>query len=372
MRFNIIHIDPTQINHLQITIFGKCANLKPSIDKNKQFQPSRKRKNLMGANPASATALAHPNIAFIKYWGNRDASIRLPENGSISMNLESLHTTTRVEFSPALSEDEIVINGEKAKPGARARVVRLLDEVRALGSTSALARVTSNNNFPMSAGIASSASAFAALTLAACAASGLMLSSMELSRLARRASGSACRSVPGGFVEWQAGEGDESSYAFTIAPPDRWDLVDCIAIVNDKEKEISSTVGHGLAHTSPLQAARVADAPRRLELCREAISRKDFTMLAEIVELDSDMMHAVMMTSRPSLHYWLPETLAVMRAVRRARRDGLEVCYTIDAGPNVHVISTNGCSRDAMKMLTSLPGILEVKASTIGGAAKLL
>ncbi len=153
----------------------------------------------------------------------------------------------------------------------------------------------------MGAGIASSASAFAALALAASAAAGLKLSEKDLSRLARRGSGSACRSIPGGFVEWQAGQDDDTSYAVSIAPPEHWALVDCIAIVSQEHKPTGSAEGQALAHTSLLQAARLADAPRRLEICRRAILDRDFAAFAEVVELDSNLMHAVMMTSSSPL-----------------------------------------------------------------------
>ena len=148
----------------------------------------------------------------------------------------------------------------------------------------------------------------------------------ELSRLARRGSGSACRSVPGGFVEWLSGTGDENSFAVSISPPDHWALADCIAIVSAEHKPTGSTEGHALAGTSPLQAARVADAPRRLEVCREAILNRDFNMLAEIIEHDSNLMHAVMMTSHPALFYWEPATLRVMDAVRTWRKERLGSC----------------------------------------------
>ena len=148
--------------------------------------------------------------------------------------------------------------------------------------------------------------------MAASTAAGLNLSEAELSRLARRGSGSASRSIPGGFVELQAGATDADSYSFSIAPPEHWDLVDCVVIVSAGHKKTGSTEGHALAETSPLQVARVADAPRRLDLCRRAILERDFEAFASIVELDSDMMHAVMMTSTPGLFYWQSASITVM------------------------------------------------------------
>ena len=222
----------------------------------------------MPIKPGIATALANPNIAFIKYWGNRDNALRLPVNGSISMNLDGLSTRTTVSFQPSLPFDELIINGHEVIGKGLERVSLILDIVREMAGIKERAEVMTENNFPSGAGIASSASAFAALTLAGSTAAGLNLSEPELSRLARRGSGSASRSIPSGFVEWQAGTTDEDSFAFTIAEPDHWNLVDCVAIVSASHKKTGSTEGHSIAPTSPLQTARVTDAPRRLEICR--------------------------------------------------------------------------------------------------------
>ncbi len=238
------------------------------------------------AHSLSATALAHPNIALIKYWGNRDELLRLPVNGSISMNLAELETRTKVTFSSEYRVDSLSINGQPVTGTGLQRVSAFIDLVRRMASMDLPAQVTSASNFPGDAGIASSAAAFAALALAASAAAGLALSSQELSRLARRGSGSACRSVPSGFVEWQVGNGDVDSYALSIAPPTHWDLVDCIAIVAAGPKATGSTQGHALAGTSPLQKARVLDAPRRLQECRNAILERDFEAFSKVVELD--------------------------------------------------------------------------------------
>jgi diphosphomevalonate decarboxylase len=234
-----------------------------------------------------ATALAHPNIAFIKYWGNCEADARIPANGSISMSLGGLETRTTVAFDPELQDDQFTLNGEIQGRAAFMRVQGFMDLVRSMAGVRHYARVESTNNFPMGAGIASSASAFAALALASSSAAGLTLDEAALSRLARRGSGSACRSVPGGYVEWMADGCDPDSAAASIAPPEHWDLRDCIAIVHRGHKTTGSTEGHTLAHTSPLQAARVAGAPGRLDICREAILARDFQAFAQVVERSS-------------------------------------------------------------------------------------
>lgn len=317
----------------------------------------------------TATALAHPNIAFIKYWGNRDDTLRLPLNGSISMNLDGLFTRTTVSFSPSARTDSLLLNNRPVTGPGLDRVSHILDIVRGMADLPHRAEVVSENNFPAGAGIASSAAAFAALALSASKAAGLDLSEAQLSVLARRGSGSASRSIPAGFVEWKAGTNDEDSYAVSIAPPEHWALTDCVAVVNAGHKKTGSTEGHALAGTSPLQAARVDDAPRRLEICRQAILQRDFTAFAEIIELDSDMMHAVMMTSRPPLMYWQVATLGIFHAVREWRAAGLPCAYTVDAGANVHVLCPREQAGAVEKRLRDLPGVRDVLVAQVGSAA---
>jgi len=319
----------------------------------------------------TATATAHPNIAFIKYWGNSDEALRLPVNGSISMNLDNLFTRTCVTFNSDLIADSLTINGKVARGPALIRVSKILDLVRHQAGQTGRAAVVSSNNFPIGAGIASSAAAFAALALAASAAAGLDLNEQSLSRLARRGSGSACRSIPGGFVEWQIGSSETDSYAFSIASSKHWSLVDCVAVVSQIHKTTGSSEGHGLAASSPLQNARVADANRRLDLCRQAILTKDFAAFAEVVELDCNMMHAVMQTSSPALLYWQPGTLAVMQAVTAWRAAGQAVCYTIDAGPNVHVICLADFAKQVQLKLAEIIGVEKVLVAGVGGPARL-
>jgi diphosphomevalonate decarboxylase len=318
------------------------------------------------------TAQAHPNIAFIKYWGNRDDSLRLPVNGSISMNLDGLFTRTTVSFQPSLPFDELIINGHAVTGKGLNRVSYILDLVREMAGLNINAEVMSENNFPAGAGIASSASAFAALALASSKAAGLDLSEPELSVLARRGSGSASRSIPAGFVEWQMGKEEKDSFAFSIAPVDHWNLMDCIAVVSSSHKKTGSTEGHALAGTSPLQKARVEDTPRRLDICRKAILEKDFESFANVIEHDSDIMHAVMMTSNPPLMYWQSATVEIFHQVREWRASGLPVGYTVDAGANVHVLCLGEKAKEVEKRLRELPGVEKVLVAGAGGAAKIV
>ncbi|HEX7555763.1 MAG TPA: diphosphomevalonate decarboxylase [Leptolinea sp.] len=320
----------------------------------------------------SAAAIAHPNIAFIKYWGNRDATLRIPLNGSISMNLDGLETRTQVCFDSSLLSDTLLLNNSPADGTALKRVSTFLDLIRSMAKFSHYARVESSNNFPTGAGIASSAAAFSALALAGSKAAGLNLDEKALSRLARRGSGSACRSIPGGFVEWLPGTSDADSYAISIAPAESWDLADVIAVVAGEEKKVGSSEGHNLAHTSPLQNARVMDASRRLNLCRDAVLQKDFPALADVMELDSDIMHAVMMTSNPALFYWEPASLRLIKEIPNWRKTGLPCAYTLDAGPNVHILCPAGSVTEVVNRLNQLEGITRIIKASAGGPVRLI
>ena len=307
---------------------------------------------------SKATATAGSNIAFVKYWGNLDDDLRLPLNGSLSMTLDAARTTTTVEFSPRLTGDELAINDEAAAPAALERASRHLARLRALVGCESHARAASRNTFPADAGIASSASGFAALTVAACVALGLALDREELSRLARLASGSACRSLYGGYVEWLPGGRHEDSFARQLAPPEHWDLADVIAVVSTGAKRVSSSAGHRSAATSPFLPCRLAALQTALTRTRTAVLAKDLPALGEMIEADALSLHAVAMTASPSALYWQPATVAVMQAVRDWREEGLPGYFTIDAGPNVHVITEARHAQAIAERLAALPGVL--------------
>lgn len=319
----------------------------------------------------SVTAVANPNIAFIKYWGNCAPASRIPTNGSISMNLGGLETRTTVYFDPELRRDILTIDGRIAEKVALERIRGFMDLVREMAGMICYATIDSENNFPMGAGIASSASAFAALALAATTAAGIKLKESDLSSLAGRGSGSACRSIPSGFVEWIVDGCNPDTRAITIASQNHWDLWDCIAVVHYGHKTVSSREGHNLAHTSPLQEARVRGATQRLNICRKAILERDFEVLGTLVELDSHLMHAVMMTSSPRLIYWKPETIAIMEAVTSWRQQGIPTCYTIDAGPNVHVLCESEYKENIENRLRQIPGVVDVIMANPGQGARL-
>lgn len=306
-----------------------------------------------------ASARAGANIAFVKYWGNRDAALHLPLNSSISMTLDNAFTTTTVAFERGLPADRLWLNGSPADESVRARASAHLDRLRALAGRGGPARVVSENSFPTGAGIASSASGFAALTAAAAAALGLALSPAELGRLARLASGSACRSIYGGFVEWQAGADDATSVALPLAPPERWPLVDIIAIVSSGVKQVSSEEGHARAHSSPYLPARLAALPAALAQARAAIQACDLAALGEVAEAEALSLHAIAMTSRPSALYWEPATLELIRAVRAWREAGLPVYFSIDAGPNVHLLTLPEQRAAVLAQLARMPAVTQ-------------
>lgn len=326
----------------------------------------------MNAYPRSATANAGANIALIKYWGVRDATLNIPLNDSVSFTLDTTRTTTTVTFDPDLPADELFIGGEPAAPAATERASRHLDILREMAGVSWRARIVSENTFPMGAGIASSASAFAALTVAAAAALGLSLDTRALSRIARRGSGSAARSIEGGFVWWHAGIDDATSYAEQIAPPEHWDLCDIVAVVEEGEKRVSSAQGHLLAESSPFLETRLSLVHKALPRVREAILNRDLATLGPLIETDALAMHFVMMSSQPRLFYWTGATLDILKAVERWRDEGLPVWFTIDAGPNVHLICEAN-HRDAVAAAArSLPGVRDIIIARPGPGATLV
>ncbi len=319
-----------------------------------------------------AKATASPNIAFIKYWGNRDHQLRIPSNASLSMTLSGVETETRVELLDSGTEDVFVLNGDLKTGQEWARVSNFLSLFRELTGRDEGVKVESVNDFPAGAGIASSASAFSALALAASAAFSLELTPPELSMLARRGSGSAARSIFGGFVEMKTGESDTEAYASPLLPGDHWELEDWVTVVDRGHKATGSSEGHPLAETSPIQSARVKDTDRRLQICKQALTDRDFNTFAQIVEQDSNLMHAVMLTSTPSLFYLQPASLMIMRNVMQWRREGIDACYTVDAGPNVHVICTSAHSGVVERRLREIDGVLDLIHATPGEGARLI
>lgn len=321
-----------------------------------------------------ATSVAPSNLAFIKYWGRKDEALRLPANGSISMNLSSLLTTTTVEFAADLAQDAVTINGQDFAPDRleAARVTRHLNRVRDIAGLRLAARVVSENNFPSSTGLSSSASSFAALTVAGTAAAGLNLPEKELSILARQGSGSACRSIPGGFVEWLDGHSSETSFAVSLHSPQHWPIVDVVAIVSQEKKLVSSSEGQLAAASSPFFPVRLARMTEKLSLARLLLRQRDFTQFGELIEAEAVEMHAIMLTSTPSLMYWLPGSVKIMRLARKWRSEGLEVYFSVNTGQDVHLICRPEDVDELATRLRRVPDVTDLIINTPAPGARLV
>jgi len=319
-------------------------------------------------------ALAHPNIALIKYWGKREAGANVPATGSLSITLDSLNTRTRIVFDAALDHDELLLDG-KHDTAALARVSACLDILRTLARDERRARVETRNDFPTAAGLASSASGFAALTLAASAALDLQLDRRTLSKIARRASGSAARSLYGGFVVLRAGrDGDDDPAAQSLLDANEWPLSVVIVITTRAPKATGSRAGMETSRrTSPFYQAWLDGADQDLAIAQAAVLARDFAQLAEISEYNCLKMHAVMHGSRPPLIYWNGATLECMRRVRDLREcEGVQVFFTIDAGPQVKAVCLPEDASRVATALREIPGVESVLTSGIGEGARLL
>lgn len=308
-----------------------------------------------------ATALAPANIAFIKYWGKKDDALRIPMNASVSMNLSEAYSVTTVEFSDTFNHDDVAfIEGELSSKEIE-RIIKHIDRIRKMARFDKRVKVRTKNTFPKSTGIASSASGFAALTLAGAASAGLSFSEKEISILARTGSGSACRSIPDGFVQWNAGSTSEESFAYSLCPPNWWDIRDILVIIENTEKKVSSAKGMEFAATSPCFQARLAAIPERISRMKKALKNKDMSLMGSVLEEDCLDMHHVMQTQNPPLYYWNDTTIKIMHAVENWRKNGLAVYFTIDAGPNVHLIceaKDEGQVLEKAKMLQGIQWVL--------------
>lgn len=312
-----------------------------------------------------ATATAPSNIAFIKYWGKKNEGLKIPENGSISMNLSNLLTTTTVEFNPEYKEDSIIINNKNDLKESE-KVIKQLDLIREKTKKFQKAKVVSINNFPIGTGLSSSASGFAALTLAATKAIGLNLTEKELSILTRQGSGSGCRSISDGFVEWLGGDSSETSYAKSLYPSEYWTIVDVVAIISKEKKDIPSTDGQKLAGTSPFFVTRLNNINKKINQFKKSLETKNFTEFGQIIEEEALELHAIMLTSIPSLIYWQPETVRLMKLVRKWRSEGLEVYFTVNTGQDIHLITEE---KNTKILVERLQNIKEVKKIIINQPA---
>ena len=313
-----------------------------------------------------ATARAQPNIALIKYWGKRDSERNLPAVGSISITLDDLYTEMCVDLDSDL--DQLSVNGED-NPHLLPRVAACLDTV--LGVDRPRARVSSDSNFPLAAGLASSASSFAALVVAASAAAGLTRTTAELAGLAGRASGSAARSLYGGFVELR--NDADHIVVNSILDREAWPLRVVAAVTEPGAKPIGSSEAMEISRrSSPFYSRWVEEQPMDLATARDAIAVRDFGKLASVAEHNCLKMHSVMWASRPPVVYWNSATLDCLHAVRELKSGGVAVFFTIDAGPQVKAVCLPDVEARVVETLSQVTGVQAVHTSAIGCGAALV
>ncbi|MDO8451239.1 MAG: diphosphomevalonate decarboxylase [bacterium] len=319
-----------------------------------------------------ATARAPANIAFIKYWGKADDALRLPLNPSLSMNVSGAYTVTTVDFSPNYTKDNVSLLNGKFSDEEAARVIRVLDQMRTKVGRNERVRVATQNTFPKGIGSAASASGFAALTVAGFAALEVAPSERELTIFARQGSGSACRSIPDGFVVWRRGYISEESYAYSLYPHTHWDIRDILVIVDSTMKKVSTTEGMNMVQTSPLLKHRLDVIPARMKRTVDALSKRNFQMLGEVIEEDCLDTHAVMRSQVPSLEYWNTETQSIIYAVRHWRGEGIPVYFTIDAGPNVHLICEGKDESKVLSALKEVGGIESIIVNKVSEGTRII
>lgn len=309
-----------------------------------------------------AKARAHTNIALIKYWGKRDEALFLPTNSSLSITLDKFYTDTSVRFDPKLQADQFFLNGQQASQQETTKISAFMDKIRLLAGEKDYAVITSENHVPTAAGFASSASGYAALAAAATKAVGLELDNRALSQVARQGSGSATRSIYGGFVEWQKGELEDGldCYAVPLLDKDAWDLRVLAIEVSSVAKKVLSREGmKRTVETSPFYQGWLHAVEIDLQTMKQAIATRDFTLLGKTLEANACKMHATTLGANPPFLYWNSATMQVMEAVQALRDQGLEAYFTIDAGPNVKVV----CQPSQVDQITSQIQSLDVVQS---------
>src|SRR5438309_4449823 len=337
-------------------------------------EPSqRDRRQAAGMAAPATTARANVNLALVKYWGKRDGALNLPATGSISLTLDGLSVEASVAFGGG-EADRVEIDGAEAAGDEVLRVVRFLDLVRAETGRRERALVATRSTVPRGVGLASSAAAFAALALAASRAAGLALDPPALSALARRGSGSAARSIFGGFVEWHRGERADGvdSFAEPLAPADHWDVRMVVAITSTTPKSVSSRNGMVRTAASPFYPAWVAGSDADLAEARAAIRVRDLEALGLVAEHSALKMHAAALATRPPILYWRAATLDCIHRVWALRADGVPAYFTIDAGPQVKVLCAAGDAPRVVAGLEMLPGVERVLVCGPGRGAEVI
>jgi diphosphomevalonate decarboxylase len=322
-----------------------------------------------------ATAIANANIALVKYWGKREKKLILPYNSSISMTCDGLSTTTTAEFSNEYDKDIIIINDEEMKKDEK-DVAGHIERIRQMTGIREKVKLVSESNFPVAAGLASSASGLASVTIALAKAAGLILNQKELSILTRQGSGSAARSIFGGFVEWLRGEKEDGSdsYAKQIADKNYWPEFRMITtIVTEAKKKVGSRAGMAqTVETCPYYDGWLKTVNQDLDIIRKGILNRDFISVGSQAEYNCLKMHALMITTKPAIIYWIPATMEIIQNVIAWREEGLECYFTIDAGPNVKVMCLEKNEKEINKRLLELEGVIKTIICKPGDEAKLI
>jgi diphosphomevalonate decarboxylase len=313
-------------------------------------------------------AVACANIALAKYWGKRDVALNLPAVPSLSLTLEGLETHTEVTLLDDALDDRVTLDGSPASSKEAARVSAMLERIRVLSGSELRAQVVTENRFPTASGLASSASGFAALAGAACAAYGLEADDALLSRLARASSASAARSIHGGFVRLPAGiEGDDSLAATPLFGPDHWDVRLVIAVVTGARKKVGSTEGMERSRlTSPFYDAWLEAAPRLEATIADGVAQRDLDIVGPRMEESTLAFHACAMASSPAVIYLAPVTLAVLERVRALRDEGVAAYATMDAGPHVKILCEARDEARVLEAARAVEGVLRVQSCRPG------
>ncbi len=320
------------------------------------------------------TVKANTNIALVKYWGKKDENLKIPLNNSISMTLDKLYTITTSDISDN-DQDQVIFNNKEASEISKNKIIKFVDIFRNQYKRKEKLIIKTENNFPTASGLASSASGFAALAKSINEVFDLNLSDIELSKYARIGSGSACRSIYGGFVEWQKGKKDngEDSYAIQLVKENYWDVRMMVVIIDDKQKDKSSTDGmKETVETSPFYPAWLDTIDNDLNNVRQGILDKDLEKVGITMEHNCLKMHSTMFTTRPAIIYWKPATLAVINKVYELRKSGIQCYFTMDAGPNVKILYEQNNSEKIKKEIMSISEITNLIECKVGSSALII
>jgi len=324
-----------------------------------------------------ASSISPINIALIKYWGKRDKDLILPYNNSISMTVDSLYAHTTVDFDNKYTNDIFILNNKEVKKdseGYKKYIGRFLNIVREKYNVNLNIKIVSKNNFPTSSGLASSASGFSALSTAINQALSLGLDKKELSILSRQGSGSSARSIYNGFVEWKKGKKGDGSDSYAEQIIDDWpDFRMVICITTEEEKKIKSRAGMAQSvSTSPMYDSWLLSTDEDIRIMRKGIKERNFSVVGKTAEENCLRMHAVMITTKPSIIYWNDVTIKIIQSIIDWRQKGLESYFTIDAGPQVKILCVENNIKKVINNCKKIKGIKNIIIAKPGKGSKIV